>query len=68
MRQGNAEVDLTGHCKDFYNTALVDKTVIERVNAEIKVNMLAILRIRIFFTYLLIFYKNLIKLRNYVLL
>jgi len=38
LKQGNLEVPLTGHVKDFVNTTLLPKNDIDEVNAEIKVN------------------------------
>lgn len=37
VKQGNTEIKLTGHYKDFNDTTLTDKNIIDDVNAEIKV-------------------------------
>lgn len=38
VKQGNTEIELTGHFDSFNNTMLIAKHVVEEVNAEIKVN------------------------------
>lgn len=37
LKQGNAEIELTGHHSDFDNATLIDRNAVEEVNAEIKV-------------------------------